>query len=500
MNRHRTIPATHPAHDAVPCSPDAAIGPSAPWLTARRAIVFVIAWLAAFSVGSLAISNPFASEPRTGATPNYWHVMYLHGLLIGMVGLIALAVLEMFEGYCASHVRIGIIIGVIAATVFSAIGGIWDTRVPGAEAAMWTQVAGFFALDEILVFLIIGFAEAWRRGAAAVRSLPFLTALLASVAMLIAALMGHLAGWILEFGDHPAILGRYAHFIGVPFTTFRDNLIGSHSHEMAVASMALVLAAAVYRFGYREATGLARALSRTGMALTAVGVVTMTAVYVAMAATSWTVPTLFQSANGTNGVAGDDVLTGVMVMGGGLLALWPVVARATTSARARFGGLFPVAAAWAWTGTVLGVVIAGFYIELHETFFGAGSTSAKGAANDAVFTWLHQDVGLFLLPALVAVLLAADRLAAHRYRGIIGWSAVSAVTLLLLGGGIWVFVSPAVHGAGYVLSTAGMALRGISIITTIGSALFGDARLRVLFPHRPHLPRRPHTPAPAARG
>ena len=139
--------------------------------------------------------------------------------------------------------------------------------------------------------------------------------------MLIAAVMGHMAGWILEYGDHPAVLGHYAHFIGVPFATFRDNLIGSHSHEMAVASMALVLAAAVYRFGYREATGLTRALSRTGMALTAVGIVAMTAVYVAMAATSWVVPTLFQSANGTNGVAGDDILTGVLVMGGGLLAL-----------------------------------------------------------------------------------------------------------------------------------------------------------------------------------
>jgi hypothetical protein len=46
-----------------------------PSLTPRRAITFVIAWLAALSVGSLAISNPFASEPHAGATPNYWHVM-----------------------------------------------------------------------------------------------------------------------------------------------------------------------------------------------------------------------------------------------------------------------------------------------------------------------------------------------------------------------------------------------------------------------------------------
>jgi hypothetical protein len=490
MKGHHLAPSAGPARDAEPCNADTAVGPALPWLTARRAITFVITWLAAFSVGSLAISNPFASEARASATPDYWHVMYLHALLIGMVGLIALVVLEMFAGYCTRHVRVGIVLGVVAATVLTAVGGIWDTRVPGAEVAMWTQIAGFFALDEILIFLIIGFIEAWRRGADSARSLPFITALLASVSMLIAAVMGHLAGWILEFGDHPAILGRYAHFVGVPFATFRDNLIGSHSHEMAVASMALVVAAAVYRFGYREATGVTRALSRTGMALVAAGVVTMTAAYVAMAATSWSVPTLFQSANGTNGVAGDDILTGVLVMGGGLLAVWPIATRTAALARARTGWLFPFAAAWAWTGVVLGVVIAGFWIELHETFFGAGEAGAKGAANDAIFTWLHQDVGLFLLPALVAVLLAADRLAAHRYQGVIGWSAIGAVTLLLLGGAVWVFVSPAVHGTGYLLSTLGMALLGISIVTTIAAGVIGDPELRLL-PHRPHWPHRP---------
>jgi len=487
MNGHHTGPPDSPAQDAELSRVDTAVEPALPWLTARRAITFVIAWLAAFSVGSLAISSPFASEARAGATPDYWHVMYLHALLIGMVGLIALVVLEMFEGSCSRHVRVGIVLGVIAATMLTAIGGIWDTRVPGAEVAMWTQIAGFFALDEILLFLIIGFAEAWRRGDRAARSLPFITALLAAVSMLIAALIGHLAGWILEYGNHPAVLGRYAHFVGVPFATFRDNLIGSHSHEMAVASMALVVAAAVYRFGYRAATGVSRVLSRTGMALIAVGVVAMTVVYVAMAATSWAVPTLFQSANGTNGVAGDDILTGVLVMGGGLLALWPIAWHAAAAAHARLGWLFPVAAAWAWTGVVLGVVIAGFWIEMHETFFGAGSASAKGAANDAIFTWLHQDVGLFLMPALVAVLLAADRLAARSYQGVIGWSAIGAVSLLLLGGGVWVFVDPALHGTGYLLSSLGMALLGVSIAVTIAAGVLGDSKLRLL-PHRPHRP------------
>jgi hypothetical protein len=120
---------------------------------------------------------------------------------------------------------------------------------------------------------------------------------------------------------------------------------------------------------------------------------------------------------------------------------------------------------------------------------GKGQTSHGGARpSPAIFTWLHQDVGLFLLPALVALLLAADRLAAHDYRGVIGWSAIGAVTLLLLGGGVWVFVNPAVHGTGYLLSTLGMALLGITVVTTIAAGLLGDRKLRLLFPHRPHRP------------
>lgn len=98
MKGHYPAPLAGSARGAEPDGVDAAIGQALPWLTARRAITFVIAWLAAFSVGSLAISNPFASEARAGVTPDYWHVMYLHALLIGMVGLIALVVLEMFEG------------------------------------------------------------------------------------------------------------------------------------------------------------------------------------------------------------------------------------------------------------------------------------------------------------------------------------------------------------------------------------------------------------------
>lgn len=81
MDGEDTAGTAKAAREAEGSSIDTAAGPSLPCLTPRRVIVFVMVWLAAFSLGSIAVSNPFASEATAAAAPNYWHVMYLHGLL-----------------------------------------------------------------------------------------------------------------------------------------------------------------------------------------------------------------------------------------------------------------------------------------------------------------------------------------------------------------------------------------------------------------------------------
>ncbi len=44
-----------------------------PCLTPRNIIIFALAWLGAFLLGSVFISNPFASEKSAAAAPDYWH-------------------------------------------------------------------------------------------------------------------------------------------------------------------------------------------------------------------------------------------------------------------------------------------------------------------------------------------------------------------------------------------------------------------------------------------
>src|ERR1035437_7037595 len=178
------------------------------WATPRRLIVLVMQWVAAFALLSLFISNPFRSEPSAGATPDYAKVMFLHGLLIGMVGLFALLTLQVMK-VRSMHVRVWIAVGAVVATVLASIGGIFDNKVPGAEVALWTQIFGFFALDEILILMIYAIVTEYKHGIEVAGRLPVLAAVLASIAMLGAAIMGHLAGWLMEFGESPPRVPRF---------------------------------------------------------------------------------------------------------------------------------------------------------------------------------------------------------------------------------------------------------------------------------------------------
>jgi len=244
----------------------------APWLTHRRLMFFVIGWLVLFAVLSVFVSNPFQSETSATATPDYARVMFLHGLLIGMVGLLALLACQVMR-LRSTHIRIWITGGVVVATILAAVGGIWDRSIPGSEVPMWTQIFGFFALDEILLLLLLGIIGEWHARSQAVHPLPYLAAALAAASMFIAAIMGHLAGWIMEFGPNfPPAIGNYLKFAGFASSDdFTGALVGSHSHEMAVAVMAMIAILLALQFGYSASKGVSRALATIGVAMIAAG-------------------------------------------------------------------------------------------------------------------------------------------------------------------------------------------------------------------------------------
>ena len=435
-------------------------------------MLFVISWILLFALVSAFVSNPFKSEANAASGPNYWHVMFLHGLLISMVGLAALVACQAL-GVRSRHVRVAIAVGVLAATILTAFGGIWDKKVPGDEVPMWTQIAGFFALDEIFLALLVGIIGEWRRRARSQRTLPLLASGVATASMFAAALMGHLAGWMLEFGNSPGVIGRWERFVGEDRTAFTNNLTVSHSHEMVVATMALIVALAAQQFRYASLQGASRALARVGLGAIVLGTIGMSGIYIAAGFSTWEPPTWLTSHQGTNGLASDDIVTGVLVMGGGLLVLAAyalVGAGKLASLRRRPAR---VATLWAWSLSFATVVVAGYAIELDETYFGKGDPKAAGAAKDAVFTWIHQDIGLFLLPTLALVMLAVEHLIVRRRQGVIGLTSIAGMSIAFIGTVIFVFIEPAIHGAGYVVSTIGLAVIGSALLATIWYGTLG---------------------------
>lgn len=447
-----------------------------PWLTSRRLTLFVIGWLLLFAIGSIFVSNPFEAETSASATPDYARVMYLHGLLVGMVGLLALLACRILS-IRSGRVQAWIVGSVAVATVFSGLGGLWDRTIPGPALPLWFHLIGLFALDMILVTLLVGMVGGWRGSGA----LPLLASAVAVVAMEVAALMGHLAGWVMQYGwKFPPVIARYAQAVGFgKQDDFTGALMGSHSHELTVGAMALAITLAAQQFGYSRLKGIARGVIQAGLAMVAAGAALMTVMYLVMGLTPWSPPTFFTSGpKGVNGIAGDDMVTGILVMGGGLVVVAALVLGGLGGSDRAFLRPIRLAAVWAWVVSFATVVVAGYAIEMHEAYFGGpGDPKAAGAARDAVFTWYHQDIGLFLLPTIVAVMLAVERLRlVDRVSSLwIGGATLVGITLIFLGGLIWVVVNPSLFGPGYAVATVGLAVLGCALLAVLWRGVFARA-------------------------
>jgi hypothetical protein len=419
---------------------------------------FLVAWLALYAVATLFVSNPYWSEASASAPIDWRHVMYLHGLLIGLVGVVSLVVVDAFA-FPSRHVRSFIAGGAVAATLLAGIGGVFD-RAPTDTLALWTQIAGFFSLDEILLTLIWAFWQDWRAGRAPSRTLSFAVTGLGAVSMFVAAVMGHLAGWLLEFGEHSPFdwPARYAHFIGIPFSAWEANLITSHSHEMVMALIATVIGTMAWHYGQRrQATAPLPTAALVGLAMVAFGVVAMTVIYVVAGFTAAQPPTLFAfGPGGVSGIAGDDLVTGVFIMVGGMLA-WLGFLLAAPQGEAHRGPAWQ-AIVVSLVLSVLTVVGGGYAIELHEAYFGAGNPKAAGAAADATFTLWHQQYAFFLIPAAIVLVYLADRLLSPRLSAAVVRNMLLGLVVAFLGGLFYVFVVPGLITWGYFVIAIGFAL------------------------------------------
>ena len=435
--------------------------PSLRWLSARRLALFLVFWISIFFAGSVLVNNPFAGSSSASAwdlgasSPNYyWVVMYLHGLNTGLVGLAALVACDYFA-IPSIHVRRGIVGGVLIAGVLAPIGAVFNTSAPWTNAGLWVQVIAFLALDEIVILFLWGMLSIWREGAPRSRTFPFITASLAGGVMLVAALMGHIAGTILGFGNNPALLGEYANQeMGVSLSDWANSLIGAHSYLMITAVPAGVMALAAVRFGYYRLEGWTKRVAQFGFLLVCVDLVAQTGMALLLGFSSWpgNLPPEIAALPGVPSfLALNDASTFVFLVLGGVLLLGALLLARGVGERWRLPSALPLRA--------LPLLMLALFTVL-TTVTEPSDGTAIGTPPEA---WLRLFVAFYLTMLVVLVVLLAERLLAERQQIRIGWTAAAGSLVTFAGVMIYVYTG---SFAGGVVAVVGLLLLGFAFLTT----------------------------------
>jgi hypothetical protein len=394
--------------------------------TAKFLIWWSIVWALAVVILAPVVNffTPFLDPTYNNAwTPDvFWRlVLYFHGAFIPwMMALAALVLvalgLDSLKGKVGTHVKHLILIGGFVAAPLAAVGGIFNLYNTFAFGIpVWTQIVSIGIGGETVAFLIVALLNYPRESQKSFGhlGLPYYVVLLSTIGVLLAALMGDASGWITWFGPWPSIVPQYinstmypvlGYYNSTAVVTWTENAVGGHSHLMLPSVMAGIVALSPIVYGYSRWQKPEKVVSSVGFAIMVVGLVASIWIYIVSGVGNYSTPTLFES--GPNGVAMDDVITGIVGLGAAfvLLGLLLYASRAKT----KDGGLLlkdslflSLVAAWIFIYAI--IPLTGIYIEFNQSFY-----SAAGIGFDEAYTRFHQDFAFFLLPALVTSILIFD--------------------------------------------------------------------------------------------
>jgi len=407
----------------------------------------------------------------------YWHGAFIPWMLaLAAVALAALG-LDSMKGRIGTHLKHMVLIGGFFGAPLAAIGAIFDVYNTFAFGIpVWTQVVSVGIGGECVFFFILSMLIYPRESSKKLRDLgfPYFIVLLSAIGIIMAALMGDVTGWITWFGPWPSIFPQYINSTMYPVlgyynssavVTWTEDVVTSHSHLMLPSVMAAIVALSTEVYGYAKWEKRERAVSAVGFAIMVIGLLLSMWVYIVSGVGNYVIPTLFQSGpNGVNGLAMDDMITGLVGLGAAvvLVALVSYGRKGKTvdgTVLLKDPLFLSVIAAWIFI--YLLIPVTGYYIEFNESFYGLGGAvpGAAGVAFDAAFTRFHQDFAFFLLPALVTAILIFDVF------GIAGKTR-RTVGLLFLVGSTITFV----FGWIYAMVMLDMVFLGVA---TLGGVLMG---------------------------
>lgn len=253
-----------------------------------------------------------------------------------------------------------------------------------------------------------------------------------------------------------------------PTSALVGNIITSHSHGMLPSFMAAIVFLAAETFGYSSLVGFRKQLARVGVGVMLGGIALYSGIYAVSALGTFSIPAWFPSGSGgANGLAMDDTMTGLVGIGALLVAATMVpelrgkLRRAAETVKQRFNPV-RVGVYMTYLMASVSMFFYGYYIEMHETAFGAGAQPAARAVGDNIFTRTHLLLTFGSLPIIAVFLLAAELLADESTlsAALRRWMAgivLVGMMLATLGMGAWIFTEP-VHSKVYHLDNVWAAL------------------------------------------
>jgi hypothetical protein len=420
------------------------------------------------------------------AFDTYFEKMYFHAIGIGIAALVAYLVLDVFELEADEPaLDFPIRYRAFLAVIFGAAGGLVfiSPAVSNAlpDVGVLLFVVAFLLIFDVTAALLVELIILPRKRAGVYESrsrnfadyvgriIPFRPAdraayhglgvgywlaVISIASAAIAMVIGFINLWVRAFG--PSFFAGYMGWLGLDAQGFQAATLDPHSHMVAIAIIALIVAVAIVRFGVLDAESrLRRRVASLGGWIAFAGVILMTLVLGAVAFLNFAPPTLFTSGpDAVNGIAGDDLVMSIVFVG----ALIVAAAMAGDRRIARSGLRLTILGTWAASVAITAVV--GFYIELNEQQFGGTL-----AANDHAFSAAHPMTGIFVMIVLSLALLLVDFYAVPgRARklaiatGALGLVAATAGTLL------WTLVDPSTGGFAFGLYIAGIALAYVTVL------------------------------------
>jgi hypothetical protein len=353
-------------------------------------------------------------------TPDiFWRlVLYYHGAFLPwMIALAALAIaalgLDSMKDRIGVHLKHLVLIGGFFAAPLAALGAIFDLYPTfGLGIPVWTQIVSIGVGGEAVFFLILSLLVYPRQSSKGYggQGLPYYVVLLSAIGVILAAVMGDGAGWIIWFGPWPAIFPQYINSTMYPVLGFynstavvvwTEDMVGSHSHLMLPAVMAAIVALAPAVYGYAKWEKNEKAVSTIGFLIMVVGLVLSIWIYIASGPGNYSIPTLLQS--GPNGVAADDVVTGIVGLGAVFVLIGLLIHASkgkTVDGKPLIKDYLFLSMIASWIFIYLLIPITGYYIEFNESFY-----KATGTGFDEAYARFHQDLAFFLLPSLVTTIL-----------------------------------------------------------------------------------------------